>query len=172
MGEKAARKYTLFSIAVVVSFALDQLTKAWAAQHLQPLGPMGMSVYRRNIILIYAQNPGIAFSRLQSLTNGRILLSLVSFVALGLVIFYLRSMPAARRGAPVALGLIFGGALGNLIDRIRLGKVTDFVLVDTGFWPLNPWPVFNVADAVLVIGVGLLLLGSRSSPADGRTTPG
>jgi signal peptidase II len=58
----------------------------------------------------------------------------------------------------VALGLVGGGAIGNLIDRIALGGVTDFLVFDLGFWPFNPWPAFNIADAALVVGVGLMAI--------------
>ena len=84
---------------------------------------------------------------------------------------------AGCRGSPhrrlhVALGLIAGGAIGNLIDRLLHARVVDFILVDLGVWPLDPWPVFNVADVVLVVGVGLIGLDvilnrrtSRGAPA-------
>jgi signal peptidase II len=165
------RKHTLFSIAALVSAILDQLTKVWAADRLPPLGSRGLSVYGRHVVLVYARNPGVAFSGLQGLANGRILLSLLSLAALALVVMYLRKLPSALRAHALGLGLIFGGALGNLIDRLRLGKVTDFVLVDTGFWPFNPWPVFNVADAALVIGIVLLALATRFARAGAPATP-
>jgi signal peptidase II len=64
----------------------------------------------------------------------------------------------------VALGLVGGGAIGNLIDRVIYGSVTDFVVVDLGFWPLNPWPAFNVADAALVVGVLLMVVDVFRAP--------
>ena len=57
----------------------------------------------------------------------------------------------------IGLGLVMGGAIGNLIDRIRAGEVTDFIEVDLGFWPLDPWPIFNIADAALTTGVIILV---------------
>jgi signal peptidase II len=87
-----------------------------------------------------------------------VLLSLVSLVALVLLARYLKKTPASRPAMIASLGLISGGAIGNVIDRIWRGHVTDFVLVDLGFWPLNPWPVFNIADAALVAGAILMAL--------------
>jgi len=110
------------------------------------------------LVLIYAENPGIAFSQLQSIQGGRVVLSLISLAALGLVARYLYKTPAHRSALIAALGLICGGAVGNVIDRMWRGKVIDFVLVDLGVWPLNPWPVFNVADAALVAGAILMAL--------------
>ena len=67
----------------------------------------------------------------------------------------------------VGVGLLLGGAIGNLIDRIRFGEVTDFLYVDLGFWPLDPWPSFNVADASLTTGIFILaffFLNTARSP--------
>ncbi len=154
----AGRKYSLFGLLALVSAVVDQASKVWARDHLPSFGRAGMSVIGRKLVLLYAENPGIAFSQLQGLRNGRIVLSLVSLVALVLVVRYLRSTPASRPAMIAALGLICGGAIGNVVDRIWRGKVIDFVLVDLGFWPLNPWPVFNVADAALVAGAILMAL--------------
>ncbi len=137
--------------------------------HLPALGRGGLSVLGRRLILIYAENPGIAFSQFQDLSGGRVVLSVVALAALALVIGYLRTVPATSMGTIVGLGLIWGGALGNVIDRVAHGAVTDFVLVNLGVWPFNPWPVFNVADAVLVAGVALLILARfKRAPAQPR----
>jgi signal peptidase II len=122
-------------------------------------------------ILRYSENPGVAFGMFQKLPGGRIILTVVAFIALALVISYLRKTDATQRRLQVALGLIFGGAVGNLIDRIALGAVTDFLVVDVGIWPLNPWPAFNVADAALVIGVGLMALDMIWPPKVATTGP-
>ncbi|MBN2542057.1 signal peptidase II, partial [bacterium] len=65
-------------------------------------------------------------------------------------------------------GLLFvlGGAIGNLIDRMRFGEVIDFISVDLGFWPVNPWPIFNIADAAITVGIIMLIIASIKS--DGR----
>jgi signal peptidase II len=152
------RKYVIFAALALVSAVADQLSKAWVQHHLPALGSSGMSVLGRRLILIYAENPGIAFSQFQNLSGGRVVLSLAALAALALVLGYLRKVPASNVGTIAGLGLIWGGALGNVIDRVSHGSVTDFVLVNLGVWPFNPWPVFNVADAVLVAGVALMIL--------------
>jgi signal peptidase II len=166
-GER--RKYLLFGALALASTLADLASKVWVQHHLPALGRTGMPVIGRRLVLIYAQNPGIAFSQLQGLTGGRILLSLMSIAALVLILGYLRRISAGRSWTIAGLGLIWGGALGNVIDRIGRGSVTDFLLVNLGVWPFNPWPVFNVADAVLVAGVALFALGSlRASRAASR----
>jgi signal peptidase II len=160
------RKYVIFAALALVSAVADQVSKAWVQQHLPALGRGGMSVLGRRLILIYAENTGIAFSQFQNLSGGRVVLSLVALGALALMIGYLRKVPASNVGTIAGLGLIWGGALGNVIDRVAHGSVTDFVLVNLGVWPFNPWPVFNVADAVLVAGVALLILARfKRAPA-------
>jgi signal peptidase II len=164
-------KYALFGALAGASVALDQITKVWVTRHLGARGAHAMMLAGRKLVLVYAENTGVAFSRLTTLPGGRVILSLLSLVALGLVVHYLRRTPPDNRRGTVALGLICGGALGNMIDRVRLGFVVDFIRVDVGVWPFNPWPVFNVADAVLVAGVALIALSSlgrkpaRPSPA-------
>ena len=167
MPESATRrKYLIFAALALVSAVADQLSKAWVQHHLPALGRSGMSVLGQRLILIYAENTGIAFSQFQNLSSGRIVLSVVALAALALVIGYLRKVPASSVGTIAGLGLIWGGALGNVIDRVTHGSVTDFVLVNLGVWPFNPWPVFNVADAVLVAGVALMILARfKRAPA-------
>ena len=152
------RKYVLFAALALVSAALDQASKVWVREHLPSFGRGGMSVMGRRLVLVYAENPGIAFSQLQEIHGGRILLSLVSLLALVMIGRFVHKTPASRPWTIAALGLICGGALGNLIDRVARGSVTDFVLADLGVWPFHPWPVFNVADAALVVGVAILAL--------------
>jgi len=159
MEAAARRKYWLFGSLALASAVLDQATKVWARGRLPGFGRAGMPVWDRKLVMVYAENPGIAFSQLQSIQGGRVLLSLVSVVALVLIARYLHKTPASRQAMIASLGLICGGALGNVIDRIWRGHVTDFIMVNLGVWPLNPWPVFNVADAALVAGAILMGLG-------------
>ena len=96
-------------------------------------------------------------------------------MALALVGRFVYKTPASRLWTIAALGLICGGALGNVIDRLWRGAVTDFVLVDLGFWPFHPWPVFNVADAALVVGVAIMALAltrAKARPQDRKRHPG
>jgi signal peptidase II len=152
------RKYVLFGVVAAVAILLDQWTKILARQHLKQLGYAGRQVIDGIFTLRYSENTGVAFGMLQSLTGGRIILTLIGLLACGLVGYYLSKTEPEQRKFQVALGLVGGGAIGNIIDRIIYGGVTDFLVFDLGFWPLNPWPAFNIADAALVVGVALMAL--------------
>lgn len=153
------RRYRLFALAAAASLAADQLTKIWARGAL-PLDGRGRGV-RVPVIdgffdWVLQFNTGSAFSLFDSGGLGsRVFLSLVALIALGAILWMLRRATAGSRGLPVALGLMAGGALGNLIDRVAFGQVTDFVL-----WYYDDffWPVFNVADACLVVSIPLFLV--------------
>jgi signal peptidase II len=161
------RKYVLFTVFAVVSLLLDQWTKVMARDVLRPRGPFNPKVIVQGYFdLRYAENPGVAFSMFQDLPGGRILLTLLAVIALVVVIAYLRKTPVEATRVHIALGLVGGGAVGNLIDRVMYGKVTDFIVWKKG---IHEWPAFNVADAALCVGVGLILLdwiiASRSERA-------
>jgi len=163
----ARRKYVLFTVFAVVSLLFDQWTKVMARDVLRPRGPFNPKVIVDGYFdLRYAENPGVAFSMFQDLPGGRILLTLLAVVALVVVIAYLRKTPVEATRVHVALGLVGGGAIGNLVDRVMYGKVTDFIVWKKG---IHEWPAFNIADAALCVGVGLILLdwilASRSERA-------
>ena len=105
----------------------------------------------------YILNSGMAFGLLSahSIPYKPILVTLLSIVALAAVAIYAVRTPAHERLSHFGLAFILGGAAGNIIDRIRLGYVVDFLDV---FFRGNHWPAFNVADAAICTGVGLLLL--------------
>ena len=152
-------KLLRFGIPALISLVVDQASKQWARGALGPEGSGRMkSVIGRALTFHYAENPGIAFSMFRDLRGGRFVLAGLAIVALVMVLRYLRTTDASQHKLHVALGLIAGGAIGNLIDRLLYARVVDFILVDVGVWPLNPWPVFNVADIVLVVGVCLIAL--------------
>jgi signal peptidase II len=152
------RKYVLFGLCAALSIALDQWTKALARAHLRPvhfMHPKVVVVVDGFFNLRYSENTGVAFGMLQQLPGGRLLLTLLAVTALVLVIAYLRKTDARATRLHVALGLVGGGAIGNLVDRVLYGRVTDFVV-----WHVkdHEWPAFNVADAALCAGVGLMVL--------------
>jgi signal peptidase II len=150
----ARRKYLLFTIFMIISLVLDQWTKVLARHHLRPrLSPK--VVVEGYFDLRYAENPGVAFSMLQNISGGRLWLTLLAIGAFVLVLYYLRKTPVENTRLHVALGLVGGGAIGNLIDRVAFGKVTDFIVWKVG---IHEWPAFNVADAALCVGVGLMVL--------------
>src|SRR4030095_6978044 len=99
------------------------------------------------------------------LTHWSDYLPWVRVVAAIIVIGMLRTTPARARLMQVALGLVLGGALGNIYDGFTVGKVRDFLMVDFGFKPFAPFPIFNVADSAICVGVGLLALSmARDRP--------
>ena len=150
------RKYLLFSIFMVISLVLDQWSKVLARQDLRPRGPFNPHVVVPGYFdLRYAENPGVAFSMLQELPGGRVLLTLMAVAAFVLVILYLRRTPVESTRLHIALGLVGGGAIGNLVDRVLYGRVTDFIVWKVG---IHEWPAFNIADAALCVGVGLMVL--------------
>jgi signal peptidase II len=118
--------------------------------------------------LTYVRNRGAAFGLFSDadLPFQSMLFSAVSLLALGAIAAYFFKLPDGSRLARAALALVMGGALGNLIDRARLGSVIDFVDV---FWGPHHWPAFNVADSAISVGVALLVLDMLRVP---RAEPG
>lgn len=166
------RKFTVFSIVTVLAIVADQWTKVLARRVLKPLGHGHVTVVDGFWDHRYSENTGVAFGMFQSQAGlGRLLLSAVAAAAFLIVIQYLRKAADDQRRLHVALGLVGGGAIGNLVDRIAFGRVTDFIVWHVG---LHEWPAFNVADAALVAGVGLMALdmlpGRRPRPPDGKKT--
>jgi signal peptidase II len=161
----------LFGISGIVSIVLDQWTKVLAREHLKPLGAWQSKVVVPNYFdLRYSENTGVAFGMFQRLPGGRIWLTLVALFALILVGYYLLKSGPKQTRLHLALGLVGGGAIGNLIDRIAYGRVTDFIVWHVG---QHEWPAFNIADAALVVGVCLMALDMvfdrRGQPASGAT---
>ena len=135
-------------------FMIDQTTKAWATRTLRFEGDR--SVIAGLINFAYAKNTGVAFSMLDEGGDaGRWGLSVVAFIAAALVLYFFWRTPRTDDRILGALVLLLGGIAGNVTDRIRLGFVVDFVDVQFGSWH---YPTFNVADAAICIGAGLLIL--------------
>ena len=175
------KKWILFLIVATLSLAADQATKIWARDSLptfrgdrsgalcivpddmmSPGDDRPPACHGQAVTVIdgfwkwrLSMNPGSAFGLFSSQTGARIGLSVVGVIAVFGMLWMLRK---ARRDQVIlhwALAFVAGGAVGNLIDRIYYGVVTDFVL-----WHVktHEWPVFNVADIVLVIGVFLMFI--------------
>jgi signal peptidase II len=145
------------SLALVASAAVaaDQITKHVVAN---ALGPDGSVQIGGPFSVEYVHNSGIAFGLFASRTSAVVILTALAVG--GMLVFFGRS---ARRHQllPVALGLVLGGSLSNLVDRARLGYVTDFLHV-------RYWPAFNLADSFIVVGVALLFF---SFIAADKTSP-
>ena len=133
-----------FLILTLFIISLDQISKYIVIQNLK----LGESVPNSGIFrFTHAQNTGTAFSLFQNQTD---ILTIVSFIAIVLIIFIYLSIEKPSNYIYLSYGLLFGGAFGNLIDRIRLGYVTDFF--DVGLWP-----IFNIADSAITIGIILMI---------------
>jgi len=158
------RRAVIFVVMLVCALAADQGSKAWARTLPVPPGctvaamaAQRCGTVRQPVIEGYwdwelAYNDGAAFSNIR---GQRVLLTLIAMLALVAMGFYAWRSTPEQRIRRIALGLVAGGTLGNLVDRVRDGAVVDFVRWRAGG---HLWPIFNVADVVLVIGVALLLL--------------
>jgi signal peptidase II len=147
-------------LVAAAAVAADQLTKSLVANRLR----LGDAVEVAGPFTIHhVRNTGIAFGLFSDATSIVIVLTAAAICAL--LVFFARS---ARRHPllPAAVGLVLGGSVSNLADRLRLGHVTDFL-------DLDYWPAFNLADTFIVVGVGLLFLSfvaaDRSSAAVGTS---
>ena len=145
----------LYAISVAI-VALDQLSKLMIDQTMR-LG-QSITVIPDLFDLSYVLNPGAAFGIMASRSPAfrSPFFVGVSLVAIGLIVYYYhRHLHEETRLPSAALGLILGGAIGNLIDRLRVGMVIDFLDFHVAGYH---WPAFNVADAAISIGVALMLL--------------
>jgi signal peptidase II len=135
-------------------FMIDQTSKAWATRTLRFEGDR--SIISGFLNLAYAQNTGVAFSMFDDNGDaGRWGLSIVAIVAATLVLYYFWRTPRSDDRMLGSLALLLAGIVGNVTDRIRLGFVVDFIDVQFGGWH---YPTFNVADAAICFGAGLMLL--------------
>ena len=140
-------------ILCLIIVLLDQFTKVWVRSTFI-YGGDPIEVIPGFFNLVYVRNPGAAWGMLGGQQAVLILLSIVVFILLA--VFHRRVLNPTLDHR-IALGLMLGGVLGNLIDRIKLGWVTDFLDFYIGTYH---WPSFNVADSAICIAVGLYLLSS------------
>ncbi|WP_456405651.1 signal peptidase II [Thiolapillus sp.] len=135
--------------------ALDQLTKLWVLATFQPYEVLPvLPVF--NLTLVF--NTGAAFSFLSDAGGWQrwFFIGLTGLVSIALLLWLTR-LRQHERFTAIALSMILGGALGNLVDRVRLGKVVDFL---DFYWRQWHWPAFNVADSAITVGVAILLFAS------------
>lgn len=132
-----------------VAFALDQASKAAVIAALgPPEAGNRVQIIPNFLEFVHTFNTGIAFSLFQGQNTT---LLLVGLIVLGLLIYYYRAMPQGSRVLRIAVGAVVGGAIGNLVDRVRLGHVTDFIHV---YYPgVFNYPVFNIADSCVSVGM-------------------
>jgi signal peptidase II len=161
--------YAAFGFALVV-VVLDQLTKAWMMGGLD-LREMGqIEVLPPLFNLTWVENRGVSFGLFGD-GSGRWALSAFSIIVAGILGWW--AMKADRRLLITAIGLVMGGAIGNVIDRIRFGYVVDFLDFSgphffLGEMRINfPW-IFNVADSAICVGVVLLILDSMRAEQEAK----
>lgn len=148
-GGAALRHWLLLVGTVTAVLIADQLSKAYVAAHLAlhdswaPV-PALEPIFR----FTHVRNTGAAFGLFP---QGGVVFLVIAVIVAALILYYYRQVPADAWLIRLALGLQLGGALGNAIDRLRLGYVVDF-------FDVSYWPVFNVADSCVVLGVGALVL--------------
>jgi signal peptidase II len=152
--------YAALALGIVV---VDQLTKRIVDRLMEV--HESRSIIDGVLALTYVRNRGAAFGILSDadLPYQSLLFAVVSLLALGAIVGYSWKLPLESRLPQSALALITGGAIGNLVDRAWLGYVVDFVDV---YWRTHHWPMFNVADSAITVGVGLLILDILRSPGE------
>ncbi len=151
----------LLTVAVLL-LAADLVSKVWVNAHLPLYGPP-VTALGDWVRWFHVKNHGSAFSLFQ---GGRYFFIGFSLVSIAVIVFLTRTPRYRTPPFAAGLGLILGGALGNLVDRIAYGAVTDWI--DVGFGT-SRWPTFNVADMGVTVGVlllGLFLLRSPDGGAD------
>ena len=159
---------TVFAVVCIIGILLDQLSKGWVVANIElhygeiPLLPGFLS-------LVHEQNDGAAFSMFGG-GNWQGVFLVFTVIAVLVLMDMLRRLPADALYMSGTLGMIMSGALGNAIDRVRFQKVTDFIRVYTEDPTLKSWlidnvgtntyPIFNIADAAILVGVVLFLIHS------------
>ncbi len=146
-------KYRVVILISSIVLILDQVTKAWV--HAQMALYQSIEIIPNFFHLTYLRNTGAAFGLLAGSRSGLriVFFILVSAVAMGCIFYLLKNLRPGQTSWVASLSLILGGAMGNLIDRVRLGEVIDFM---DFHWYAWHWPAFNVADSAITIGVILL----------------
>jgi signal peptidase II len=145
-----ALPWLLLSASII---GLDQLTKWIVLANLQPYEPQPVIAGVLNWTLAF--NTGAAFNFLADAGGWqRWGFSVLAVVICSVLAAWLARTPRSDWRTALPLGLIIGGALGNLIDRLRFGHVTDFIQVY--YWPGKDWPAFNIADSAICVGAALL----------------
>jgi len=143
-----------------LAILLDQGSKLWI---IRTLGPETMTNFINlmgdSVRFAYSHNTGVAFSLFQG--HPELLLGVALLIVAAAIYVYITQMPNERPYIQLIMGLIMGGAFGNIIDRIRLGYVVDFIQVG---W----WPIFNLADSSIFIGAALLIMHFLRDELDQR----
>ena len=143
----------IFAVVTAASLVIDQATKILVDRTMELY--QSIPVIDGLFSITHVRNRGAAFSFLSNFDYRRPFFVAITLVAMIAIIVTFRKLRDDQRLAAVSLSLIFSGAVGNLIDRVRLGEVIDFLDV---YWQTHHWPAFNVADSAICVGVALLAL--------------
>jgi signal peptidase II len=168
-GARMMPKLKVFLGALAITLPLDQLTKFAVIQSLTFADRV--AVIDGFFYLTHVRNPGSAFGLFAESPEPYRSIFFIGITGVAMIMilsFYRRLAPGDRLPA-LALGLILGGAAGNLIDRIRVGEVVDFL--HFRLWGGYAWPDFNLADSFIVVGVGLLILELLATEGERRADP-
>jgi signal peptidase II len=163
------RKFTGPALSALVLTVADQWSKTWIVHNL--FLHEARAVSANHFHIVHVRNTGVAFGFLSNLDPAWVnpMLIVATVLAMAAVLGYIHYLPG-RGPAPCGLGLVLGGAVGNLIDRARLGYVVDFLDLH---WRNHHWPAFNLADIGITVGVFLLILDmlfwSKEEPGAPRT---
>ena len=141
----------LAALVIIFSIVADQLTKFWAADVLR--NGESIKIIGNFLRFTYAENRGAAFSILQNQRIFFLVITVIMLIILGVIYFKNKNMSKLSK---LSIAMIAGGAIGNFIDRLRLGYVIDFI--DVRFGSFYDFPVFNIADSVVVCGTILMII--------------
>lgn len=167
-AEQTPAKYILFAVVTIVFTAIDQWTKILVQRNIGPLREE-IQVIDGFLSFVHAENPGAAFGMFGGSEYRMYFFAVFTVIALFVLGRMLYELPRDDRFQNVALGLITSGAIGNAIDRVMKQSVTDFIRVYTenptlknwlegSFYGSAEWPSFNIADAAIVIGMGMFVV--------------
>lgn len=146
-------RYILFATIATVGIIIDQISKVVVDRSMQLYD--SIPIFENFFHLTYVRNRGAAFSFLSNASWRLPFFITVSIIAVIVILIAFRKLRDDQKFAQTSLALIFSGAVGNLIDRIRLGEVIDFL---DAHWYRHHWPAFNVADSLICVGVFLLAI--------------
>ena len=156
MKADRSKKYLIVTVISLFVIILDQYTKHLIIQSFAL--HQALDIIQNFVTIVHARNKGIAFGIFAAQGSGTqtILLIITSCLAIAFIFYLVSSLKREQLFATITLSLILGGAIGNLIDRIRWGEVVDFIDLH---WYHYHWPAFNVADSAISLGLVLLIIG-------------
>lgn len=146
-------RWLLFTLIAGIGLVADQVSKVYVDTKMSLY--QSIPVIDGLFSLTYLRNRGAAFSFLADASWRLPFFILVSLIAAVVILVSFSKMRDDQKLAQVSLAMIFSGAIGNLIDRVRLGEVIDFLDV---YWKTHHWPAFNIADSLICVGVALIVI--------------